>query len=277
MPKYTLGHSPDSDDAFMFYGLAKGGVDTGDLEFEHILQDIETLNRRALNEELDITALSVHAYTHVADKYALMSCGASIGDKYGPLVVSRKPIEFGSLRNHSVAVPGTMTTAFLTLRIAIGEFDFIVMPFDQILDAVAKGDVDAGLIIHEGQLTYEEQSLIKVVDLGEWWFDETELPLPLGVNGVRKAFGEPLMKRLTQLVHASIKYGLENRAEAVEYALQYARDLDPKLADQFVGMYVNDFTVDMGESGRQGIEKLLTRGYEAGVIPHRVTCEFITP
>lgn len=275
MTKLTLGHSPDSDDAFMFYALARGRIETGDLTFEHILQDIETLNRRALREELDITALSVHAYAYVADTYALMPCGASIGDRYGPMVVAREAMEPGELASRPVAVPGTMTTAYLALRLAVGAFDHVVMPFDRILDAVAAGEIDAGLIIHEGQLTYERAGLTNVVDLGAWWFEETGLPLPLGVNGIRKSLGRPLMERATRLVRESIEYALGHRAEGVQYALEYARGLDEQLADRFVGMYVNDFTVDMGERGRRAIAELLGRGHAVGIIPRSVECEFV--
>jgi 1,4-dihydroxy-6-naphthoate synthase len=271
----TLGHSPDPDDAFMFYALAKGLVETGDLHFEHVLQDIETLNQRARRGELDITALSVHAYAHVADRYALLPCGASVGERYGPLVVARGPMGLSDLGRCRVAVPGTLTTAFLALRLALGDFAYVVVPFDRILDAVAAGEADAGLIIHEGQLTYQRQALYKVADLGEWWFGETGLPLPLGVNGVRKDLGRPLMSRVAQIVRASIDYGLAHRAEAVRHALGYARDMDEPLADRFVGMYVNDYTVDLGERGRRAVAELLDRAHTAGLIPRRVTCEFV--
>jgi len=275
MHTITLGHSPDPDDAFMFYALAKGCIETGDLSFEHILQDIETLNQRATRGELDITALSVHAYAHVADRYALLPCGASVGERYGPLVVAREPIPMDELRTCCVAVPGALTTAFLVLRLALGIFPYVVLPFDRILAAVAAGEADAGLIIHEGQLTYERQALQKVVDLGEWWFGETGLPLPLGVNGVRKDLGRPMMERIARLIRTSIEYGLSHRAEAVRHALAYARDMDERLADRFVGMYVNDYTINLGERGQRAITALLDRAYTAGWIPRRVTCEFI--
>ena len=275
MTTLTLGHSPDSDDAFMFYPLAHGRIDTGDLEFEHILQDIETLNQRATREELDITALSVHAYAYVAGQYALMPCGASIGDRYGPLVVAREAMALGDLAARRIAVPGLMTSAYLALRLALGEFNHVVVPFDRVFDAVAAREADAGLVIHEGQLTYEKAGLKKIVDLGEWWFEQTGLPLPLGVNAVRKGLGELLMRRATRLVQESITYSLAHRREAVAYALEYARGLDERLADRFIGMYVNDFTVNMGERGRRAVAALLERGYREGVIPHRVQCEFV--
>jgi len=275
MRSLTLGHSPDSDDAFMFYALARGRIETGDLRFEHILQDIETLNQRAMRAELDITALSVHAYAHVCDHYALLACGASVGERYGPLLVAREPMELADSRRCRVGVPGTLTTAFLALRLAVGEFDYVVLPFDRILEAVAEGHVEAGLIIHEGQLTYERQALHKVVDLGEWWFEETAMPLPLGVNGVRKDLGRPLMEQVARLVRASIDFGLAHRTEAVRHALAYARDMDERLADRFVSMYVNDYTVDLGERGRRAIAELLDRAHNTGLLPHPVACEFV--
>jgi 1,4-dihydroxy-6-naphthoate synthase len=259
----------------MFYALAKGLIDTGDLQFEHILQDIETLNQRATRAELDVTALSVHAYAYVADRYALTTCGASMGEKYGPLVVAREPLAVDDLRQVRVAVPGTMTSAYLQLRLAVGEFDHTVVAFDRILDAVANNEADAGLIIHEGQLTYARQGLHKVVDLGEWWWDETGLPLPLGVNGIRKHLGDAVMKRAARLIKESIRYGLEHRGEGVRYALDFARDMDEPMADRFVSMYVNDYTVDLGDRGRRAIEELLGRAHAAGLIPHRVACEFV--
>jgi len=271
----TLGHSPDPDDAFMFYALAKGRIEMGDLSFEHILQDIETLNQRARRGELDVTALSLHAYAYVADRYALLTCGASVGERYGPLVVARDPLSLDDLRHCRTAVPGTLTTAFLVLRLALGDFPHVVLPFDRILDAVAKDEADAGLVIHEGQLTYDRLGLRKVADLGEWWFDETGLPLPLGVNGVRKDLPQPLRQHIARLIRASIDYGLAHRADAVRHALQYARDMNDQLADRFVGMYVNDYTVDLGERGRRAIAELLDRAYAAGLTPHRVRCEFV--
>ena len=275
MRTLTLGHSPDPDDAFMFYALAKGLIETGDLQFEHILQDIETLNQRARRGELDITALSFHAYAYVADRYALLTCGASMGERYGPLVVASEPMILSDLPGCRVAVPGPLTTAFLVLRLAVGDFPHVVMPFDRILGAVAKGEADAGLIIHEGQLTYARLGLHRVADLGEWWYGETGLPLPLGVNGVRKDLGRPLMERIARLIRASIDYGLAHRAEAVRHALGYARDIDETLADRFVAMYVNKYTVDLGERGRQAVAELLDRAYAGGLIPHSVTCEFL--
>ncbi len=275
MPALTLGHSPDPDDAFMFYALAKGLIETGDLHFDHVLQDIETLNRRALRGELDITALSLHAYAYVADRYALLRCGASVGEGYGPLVVARNAMTLEALQRCRIAVPGTMTTAFLGLRLALGDFPYVVLPFDRILEAVALGQADAGLIIHEGQLTYHKQSLCKVLDLGEWWAGQTGLPLPLGVNAVRKDLGAELTVRIAGFVRQSIDYALAHRAEAVRHAMAYARDMDETLADRFVGMYVNDFTRDIGERGRQGICELLARAHAAGIVPQRIECEFI--
>lgn len=271
----TLGHSPDPDDAFMFYALAAGRVDTGGLRFVHILQDIETLNRRAMHEELDITAVSIHAYAYIFERYVLLPCGASIGDGYGPMVVARAKIPMNELVRKRIAVPGELTTAFLVLRLCLGEFEYDVLPFDTILDAVANGRCDAGLIIHEGQLTYDRKGLTKIIDLGSWWKEETGLPLPLGANVVRRSLGRELIDRINTLLTASIKYALEHRAEAVQHSLAYARDMDEKLADQFVGMYVNEYTLDYGESGRRAVVELLERGYQSGIIPHRVRPEFV--
>lgn len=271
----TLGHSPDPDDAFMFYGLVTGKIDTGDLRFEQLLEDIETLNQRARRGELDVTALSVHAYAYVAELYALLPCGASIGDGYGPLVVSNRKIRRGDLRKLRIAIPGEMTTAFLTLRLCVGEFDFAAVPFDEIPDRVASGEFDAGLIIHEGQLTYAESGLHLLVDLGEWWKEETGLPLPLGVNGVRKELGDDLMRRVYELTRTSIDYGLAHREQALQYAMGWARGIDESLTDRFVGMYVNEYTLDCGESGHRAIRELLRRGYEAGVLPKLLEPEFV--
>lgn len=265
--KLTLGHSPDPDDAFMFYGLAKNKVDGRGWEFEHILQDIQTLNERATREELDITAISMHAFAYIADKYALLSCGASMGENYGPMVIARGELAAADIARVRVAVPGTMTTAFLVLRLAIGDFEYEVVPFDQIIEAVAEGRFDAGLIIHEGQLTYGQRGLRKVLDLGEWWHQRHGLPLPLGGNAVRRALGDPAIREIAEILRESIRYGLEHRAEAVEHALQWARDMGHDLADKFVGMYVNDLTIDYGERGRKAVDLLMTEAAERGIIP----------
>ncbi len=272
-----VGHSPDSDDAFMFYALAKGLVDTGDLEFRHVLQDIETLNRRALAGELEVSAVSIHAYAFLADKYALLSSGASMGDRYGPMVVARTPLTPSELHEKTIAVPGTLTSAFLALKLLLRvDFAYEVVPFDQILGAVQSGRVDAGLIIHEGQLTYESLGLCRVVDLGQWWHDDTGgLPLPLGGNVVRRDLGPDLLRRISRHLRDSIRYGLDHREAALGHAMQYARELDRGQADRFVGMYVNDWTLDYGPRGRQAVQLFLDRGFEAGVIPQRITAQFI--
>jgi 1,4-dihydroxy-6-naphthoate synthase len=271
-----VGHSPDPDDAFMFHALANDKIETGPYTFTHTLQDIETLNRRALNGELELTAVSLHGYAYVTDKYALCACGASMGDNYGPMVVARRAGDIDSLRGKQIAVPGTLTTAFLTLKLLLGDdFTYVVRPFDEILNVVERGEVDAGLIIHEGQLTYGEQGLSLIVDLGQWWQSETGLPLPLGANAIRKDLGRSAMEEVTDLLQQSIRYGLEHRSEALEYALRFGRDLDRSQADEFVGMYVNDWTLDFGERGRDAVATLLRRGYEAGVIPRPVELEFI--
>ena len=277
MNTLLLGHSPDPDDAFMFYGLAKGLVHSGRWTFEHVLQDIQTLNERATRGELHITAISIHAYPYVADKYALLACGSSMGDGYGPLVVSRGPMPIESLRGKRIAVPGEMTTAFLALNLLLGKgaFEHEVVMFDRILDHVAEGRADAGLVIHEGQLTYQNQKLHNVVDLGVWWQEQTGLPLPLGGNAVRRDLGPELMARLTRLVRDSVRYSLAHRAQALEHAMSYARGMDPGVADRFVGMWVNDMTLDCGPRGRQAVQELLDRGHAAGVIPTRVTAEFV--
>ncbi|MCA9114394.1 MAG: ABC transporter substrate-binding protein [Planctomycetaceae bacterium] len=272
-----VGHSPDPDDAFMFHALASDRIDTGRYEFKHTLQDIETLNRRALNAELELTAVSLHGYAYMTGTYALCACGASIGDNYGPMVVTREPCSIEDLRGKKIAVPGTLTTAFLALRLLLGEdFDYEVQPFDEILNVVERGEFDAGLIIHEGQLTYGEQGLHLVVDLGKWWMEDTGLPLPLGANAIRRDLGAQTMQEVTALLKQSIRYGLDHRQEALEYALQFGRDLDQAKADKFVGMYVNDWTLDFGERGREAVALLLRRGHEAGVIPEPVELEFIS-
>jgi len=276
-----VGHSPDPDDAFMFYALAKDKIETGGFRFEHELVDIETLNRRAFAGELELTALSLHAYAYLADKYVLCTCGASMGDNYGPMVVARSPRTIDSLRGKAIAVPGTLTTAFLTLRMCLGsDFQHVIVPFDKILDVVVAGqhqgkNIDAGLIIHEGQLTFGDQNLHLVVDLGKWWMTETGLPLPLGANGVRRDLGQEAIREINRLLKKSIQYGLEHRQPALEYALQFGRGLDTKKADTFVGMYVNDWTLDFGERGRKAVRELLARGHAAGVIPKLVEPEFV--
>lgn len=276
-----VGHSPDPDDAFMFHALANNKIDTGEYEFRHELVDIETLNRRAFSGELELTAVSLHGYAYLTDIYALCPCGASMGDKYGPMVVAKKKMSLDELRGKSIAVPGTLTTAYLALRMCLArDFSHVVVPFDQILDAVEAGQyegkpVDAGLIIHEGQLTYGERKLELLVDLGQWWHEETGLPLPLGANAIRKDLGTDVMREVNRLLKESIRYGLEHRQEALDYALQYGRDLDRAKADTFVGMYVNDWTLDFGPRGRQAVRELLARGHAAGVIPKKIEPEFI--
>ncbi len=272
----TVGHSPDPDDAFMFYALAHDKLDTGDLKFRHELQDIETLNRRALKGELEVTAVSLHAYAYLLDKYALLPTGCSMGDRYGPMVVARQPLKIDDLKKLRIAVPGTMTTAFLALRLLLPDgFTYEVMPFDQILSAVAEGKADAGLIIHEGQLTFQNQGLQLVVDLGVWWMERTGLPLPLGGNVVRRDLGPDTMRQISRLLKESIRYSLDHRQEALQYALQYARDMTMELADKFVGMYVNDWTLDYGDRGREAVRRLLSEGHRAGVIPKPVAVEFV--
>jgi 1,4-dihydroxy-6-naphthoate synthase len=272
----TVGHSPDPDDAFMFYALAHDKLDTGDLQFRHELQDIETLNRRALRGELEVTAVSIHAYASVLDKYALLPSGCSMGDRYGPMVVARQPLKVADLPSLRLAVPGTMTTAFLALRLLLPKgFVYEVVPFDQILSAVESGRFDAGLIIHEGQLTFQNQGLHLVVDLGVWWQEKTGLPLPLGGNVVRRDLGPELMRQISRLLKESIRYALAHRDAALDYALKYARDMDKGLADRFVGMYVNDWTLDYGPRGREAVRRLLDEGHKAGIIPNPVAVEFV--
>jgi 1,4-dihydroxy-6-naphthoate synthase len=274
-----VGHSPDPDDAFMFYGIASAKVDTAGFQIEQVLEDIESLNRRALRGELEVSAVSIHAYAHLADKYALMSCGASMGDGYGPCLVARSPLRVDDLRSRTIAVPGTLTSAFLCLQLFLGKtFAFQVMPFDHILEAVCSGRVDAGLIIHEGQLTYETQGLVKVADLGLWWGERTGgLPLPLGANVVRRDLGDETMQRLTRVLRDSIDFGLDHRQEALIYALEFGRDLDPELTDRFVGMYVNELTRDYGDRGRRAIERFLDEGATAGLVPRVRSLEFVNP
>lgn len=271
----TLGHSPDPDDAFMFYAMAAHKIDCRGYQFEHILQDIQTLNERSMREELDISAISIHAFAYVADKYALLSCGASMGDNYGPMVVARTPLGLEQLSKVCIAVPGTMTTAFLALRLAIGEFCYKVVPFDQIIEKVAAGEFEAGLIIHEGQLTYAKSGLHKILDLGEWWHEEHGLPLPLGGNIVRRGLGPKAIQDVGEIMRESIRFGLEHRDEAVRHALRWARDMDQVLADRFVGMYVNDYTLDYGEDGRRSVDLLLSLAGERGLVPRKPELVFV--
>jgi 1,4-dihydroxy-6-naphthoate synthase len=271
-----VAHSPDSDDASMFYALATKKIDTGDLNYIHTLSDIETLNRKAMKGEYEVSAISFHAYAYMSEKYALLSCGASMGRNYGPIVVSRTPMRAKSLANNKiVAIPGTLTTAFLALRLLEPDIQYKVVPFDKILDEVQKGACDAGLLIHEGQLTYREMGLHKVVDLGEWWLKETNLPLPLGGNVIKRDLGKKLMERIAQDIKSSIQYGLDHREEAMAYALQFSRGLDTQRVDRFIGMYVNDLTLDYGTQGRQAVKKLLQEAFKKKIIPEKVDLEFV--
>src|SRR6185369_15092762 len=270
-----VAHSPDSDDAFMFYAMATRKIDTGDLNYIHKLSDIETLNRKAMKGEYEVSAISFHAYAYMADKYALLSCGASMGQNYGPIVVSNKPIRAKSLVNTTVAIPGTLTTAFLALRLFEPEIQFKVVPFDKILDEVHRGKYDAGLLIHEGQLTYREMGLHKVLDLGVWWQKETGLPLPLGGNVIKRDLVNRMIDRVANDIKKSIQYGLDHREEAMSYAIQFSRGLDTHKADRFIGMYVNDLTLDYGDEGKQAVKKLLGEAYKKKIIPERVVLEFV--
>ena len=272
--RITVAHSPDSDDAFMFFGLASGAVDTGGIEVDQVLSDIETLNRAAFEGKYEVTAVSFHAYAHLADKYALLPHGASMGDNYGPIVVARND-GATQVKGQKIAIPGTLTTAYLALRIYEPDFEYVVVPFDEIEQFVLDGKADAGLLIHEGQLTYAENGLKKIVDLGEWWNERTGgLPLPLGGNIIRRDLGPEMIAKVSKLLHESIAYALSNRKAAVEYAQQFGRGLDKERTDTFVGMYVNDLTLDYGERGRQGVERLMTEAFEKGLIPKRVPVEF---
>lgn len=300
---FTLGHSPDPDDAFMFYAMAKNKIDLRGYRFEHRLEDIQTLNERARRGELHISAISIHAYAYVADKYALLPCGASMGDGYGPMVVRKRqngtppvrssaftrspkggtPNEAATIDDYArqavhsatIAVPGKMTSAFLALQLFLGDFKFIVVPFDKIFDAVQSGRADAGLIIHEGQLTYAQSGFEKIIDLGEWWKNKTALPLPLGGNVVRKDIPPPVRRDISQIIRESIDYGLAHREEAVGYSLAYARDMNSQLAGKFIGMYVNDFTRDYGKIGRTAISRFLGDAHDAGYLDAPIEVEFV--
>lgn len=270
-----VAHSPDSDDAFMFYALAEGKIDTEGLQYVHELQDIESLNRRAMRGELEVTAVSIHAYAYLADRYALLPHGASMGDRYGPRLVARSPVSRSEIRGKRIAIPGTLTSAYLALRLFEPEFEPVVVPFDEIEDAVVDGNVDLGLLIHEGQLTFGDKGLHLVQDLGEWWYAETGLPLPLGGNVVRKDLGDDLTRKISRHLRDSIAYGLQHRGAALDHSMQYARGLERDRADTFVGMYVNDWTLDYGDRGRLAVRQLLQRGVDAGIIDRPVRVEFV--
>ncbi len=273
--RIRVAHSPDSDDAFMFYAMATRKIDTGELNYQHTLADIETLNKKAMDGEYEVSAISFHAYAYLADKYAVLRCGGSMGRNYGPVVVSSRPLRRDRLGRKKIAIPGTLTTAFLALRLFSPDITYEVVPFDKILDELPNGDFDAGLLIHEGQLSYRDLGFHKVIDLGEWWQDETGLPLPLGGNVVRRDLGPTLMKQISKDIKESIKYGLENRNEAMEYALEFARGLDAQRADRFVGMYVNELTLDYGAEGRKAVRRLLRDAHKAGLIPKPSRFEFV--
>lgn len=277
MSKQTIciAHSPDSDDAFMFYALSKGKIDTGEFEFTHQLADIETLNEAALAGRYEVTAVSIHAYAYLKERYALLSSGASMGEGYGPILVSSRPFPTDELPQHLIGIPGQRTSAFLALKLFQSDFQYQVIPFDQIIPSVQRREVDAGLIIHEGQLTYRVDGLHKILDLGEWWMKTTELPLPLGGNVIRRDLGVEKIHRVSRLIQESIRYALSHREEALAYAHQFRRGLDSQQADEFVSMYVNERTVDYGEDGREAVQLFLDRGHEAGLIPHRVVVDFV--
>ena len=270
----TVAHSPDSDDAFMFYGLATDKLDTGDLKFTHVLKDIQTLNEEAFRGTYDVTAISFHAYAYISDKYVLLPHGASIGDNYGPILVAARPAKAQDISKLKIAVPGTLTSAFLALKLFNPDFHYEVVPFDKITDAVKKGDCDAGLLIHEGQLFYESLGLHKILDLGEWWHERTGLPLPMGGNAIRRELGPAVIHQVSDRLRESISYSLANREDALQYAMQFARDMDTPLADRFVAMWVNNLTLDYTDRGREGVRRFLTEGFERGIIPSLPNIEF---
>ena len=270
----SVAHSPDSDDAFMFYGLATNKLDTGSLSFTHVLKDIQTLNEEAFRGKHDVTAISFHAYAYISDRYVLLPHGASIGDNYGPIVVSREPVKASEISSLKIAVPGKLTSAFLALQIFNSGFRYEVIPFDKIIAAVQTGQCDAGLLIHEGQLFYESIGLHKVLDLGEWWHERTGLPLPMGGNAIRRELGPEIIHQVSHYLRESIRYSLANRDDALEYAMQFARDMDPGLADRFVAMWVNDLTLDYTDRGREAVQRFLREGFERGIIPNLPTVEF---
>ena len=272
----SIAHSPDSDDAFMFYGLATNKVRVPGFRFTHTLTDIETLNRKAQYEQTyDVTAVSFHAYPYIQENYAIMACGGSVGENYGPMIISQKAFTLDEIKRVRVAVPGTLTTAYLTLKLFAPEIETVTVPFDQIISAVLAGEYEAGLIIHEGQLTYGRDGLKKILDLGVWWQEQTGLPLPLGGNAIRRSLSPETQHIVTEALRESIQHALDHRKEALEYAMQFARDLDPALANRFGGMYVNERTIDYGQDGRKAIQQLLTTGFERGIIPIQATVDFI--
>ena len=272
----NIAHSPDSDDAFMFYGLATNKIRVPGYRFQHTLTDIETLNHRAITDPFyDVTAISFHAYPYVQDTYAIMSCGGSMGEGYGPMIVAPKKYTLDEVKKLRIAVPGVLTSAFLTLKLFAPEIQTVAVPFDAIIPAVVSGEFDAGLIIHEGQLTYADNGLHKILDLGQWWFEKTGLPLPLGANAIKRSLGNEAMLSTTHALRDSIQHALDHREAALEYSMQFARDLDPAMANKFVGMYVNHRTLDFGDDGRESIRKFLDMGYERGVIPHKAKVDFI--
>ena len=275
MTTIRFGHSPDPDDAFMFYAIARNKIDLHGYRIVHVVEDIESLNQRALRGELEATAVSVHAYAYLHDHYAIMRSGASIGEKYGPIVVSHNQLKPQELKGKKIAIPGSLTTANLVLRLFEKEFSYVLVPFDKILDHVKSGKVDAGLVIHEGQITYQEKGLFKVIDLGEWWWEKTKLPLPLGVDVVRKNLGEEKMRVISNLFKESILYSLEHRDEALNYALPFGRGITRESGDRFVGMYVNDYTRDLGPKGEEGIRELLIRGFVQKLLPKKIVPEFV--
>ncbi len=270
-----LAHSPDADDAFMFYGLAMGKISTEDIQYEHVLKDIQTLNEWALTGKMEITAISAHAYAYVHDKYSILIHGGSIGKNYGPIVVSKKAISLDDFKDKLIAVPGKMTSAYLALRLCIKQFSEKIVPFDQILETVAAGEADAGLLIHEGQLTYLQQGFKKIIDLGEWWFNMTRLPLPMGLNAIRKDLPQPLQKKISTHLKNSIQYSLDHRQEALDYALKFGRGLSRPIADQFVGMWVNERTLDMGEEGKKSIIEFLKQASTHALIPEFPAVDFV--
>jgi 1,4-dihydroxy-6-naphthoate synthase len=276
LQEINIAHSPDSDDAFMFYGLATNKVRVPGFKFNHTLTDIETLNQRAIHDPFyDVTAISFHAYPYMQQTYTLMACGGSVGEGYGPMIVSPRKLSLDDIKKTRIAVPGELTTAYLTLKLFAPDVETVTVPFDKIIPAVVSGEFDAGLIIHEGQLTYGNNGLVRALDLGQWWREQTGLPLPLGGNAIRRSLGDDVMRIATHALRDSIQHALDHREEALEYAMQFARDLEPELANKFVGMYVNERTLNYGEDGREAIRKLLEMGFERGIIPMKAEVEFV--